>query len=107
MSNREQIEKVRQEIMRFRELLDIMRLRLEDGERRYERLFANRSAEDRQNLKEKDLQWKVAEQMIDDLKPLSEMVLRARFDCRELEKAFEELYDTIVMVSEDEEESSD
>ena len=103
MPDREAIEKVRQEIMRFRELLDIMRLHMEDGERDYARLFANCSEEDKQTLKVKDLQWKVAEQIIDseDMKPLSKAVLRMRFECHELERAFEELHDTIVTEASD------
>ena len=101
MDERKQIEKVRQEIMRFRELLDIMRLRLDDGERGYARLFEGRPAAERQALKEKDLQWKVAETMVNDLKLLADAVLHARFDCRDLERAFEELYDIIVTVHEE------
>src|SRR5690348_8411773 len=91
----EAIEKVRQEIMRFRELLNIMRQRLDISERAYSQLFSNFSSEDMQGVKEKDLQWKLAEQIIDDLSPLSNAVMTARFDARELEKAFEELYDII------------
>jgi hypothetical protein len=99
-SETEQIEKVRQEIMRFRELLTIMRAKLEDGERAYEQLFANCSPEDRQRLKEKDLQWLVASQIVGDLSGLSRSVGIARFNARELERAFEELHDIIVTVEE-------
>ena len=100
MADPEQIEKVRQEIMRFRELLNIMRLRLDDGERAYTKLFANISPEDMNNMKEKDLQGKVAEEIVGDLSPLSKAVMKARFDAHELERAFEELYDIIVTVQE-------
>jgi hypothetical protein len=96
----EEIEKVRQEIMRFRELLNIMRQRLENGERAYSQLFSNFSVEEMQGVKEKDLQWKLAEEIIDDLSPLRKAVMTARFDARELEKAFEELYDIIVAAQE-------
>lgn len=60
MANHEEIEKVRQEIMRFNELLHIMRRKLEYAERAYTRLFENCDPEDVKNFKEKDLQWKVA-----------------------------------------------
>src|SRR5258705_7147163 len=96
MQNPEHTEKVRQEIMRFRELLNIMRLRLEDGERAYSQLFAACSPEDIQTLKEKDLQWKAAETLGDDLSGLRKSVMKMRFESRELERAFEELYDIIV-----------
>ena len=93
---RESIEKVRQEIMRFRELLDIMRQSVDAGDQAYTQLLSKYSAEDAKTLKHKDLQWKVAEQIIHDLGPLSKAVLKARFDARELERNFEQLYDIIV-----------
>ena|SRR5579859_4088117 len=89
---REDIEKVRQEIMRFRELLDIMCQRLDAGERAYAQLFANCSLEDVQRLKTKDLQWKAAEQMIDDLTPLRRAVAQMHYEARNLERDFEELH---------------
>ncbi len=98
MANHEEIEKVRQEIMRFNELLHIMRRKLEYAERAYTRLFENCDPEDVKNLKEKDLQWKVAEQLVHDLSPLSIAVVQAQFDAREMERAFEELYNIIVTV---------
>ena len=96
MTDREEIEKVRQEIMRFRELLNIMRQKLEDGEQAYTQLMSKYSAEDAKSLKHKDLQWKIAEQIIHEPSALSNAVIRARFDARELERNFEELYDIIV-----------
>ena len=104
MADREATEKVRQEIMRFRELLDVMRGRLEAGEREYARLFAAAEFDDNQTLKVKDLQWKLAEHLLDssDLRPLSAAVLRMRFECHELDLAFEELHDTIVADANDE-----
>ena len=98
MANPEDIEKVRQEIMRFRELLTIMRQRVENGERAYERLFVNHPPQD--GLKEKDRQWRLAEDLAPDLTPLSRAVSQVRFDARELERAFEELYNIIVTVDE-------
>ncbi len=93
--NEENTEKVRQEIMRFRELLNIMRLRLEDGERMYSSLFTHFSPEEIASTKEKDLQWKAAEKIGDDVSGLADAALRMRFVARNLERAFEELYDVI------------
>ena len=96
MATRDQIEDVRQEIMRFRELLNIMRLKLDESERAYEQLFASVPPETLTNLKEKDRQWKLAEQMVDDTSVLRKAVGNARFNAREMERAFEELHDIIV-----------
>ncbi len=98
MYSSENIEKVRQEIMRFRELLNIMRLRLESGERAYAQLFTNHPPEE--GLKEKDRQWRLAEELVHDLTPLSKAVMQVRYDARDLERAFEELYNIIVTVEE-------
>ncbi len=95
MADPEKIERVRQEIMRFRELLHIMRQKLEAGERAYAQLFSNCSPEDMKALKEKDLQKMVALQIIDDLTPLRKAVMQTRYDARSLEQAFEELDDIV------------
>jgi hypothetical protein len=91
----EAIEKVRQEIMRFHELLGYMREKLEDGERAYVRLFANCTPEDKKNLKEKALQRQVAEAMLGDLSALRRAVEQTCYDAREVWRAFEELYNII------------
>ena len=91
MPDRERTEKVRQELMRYNELLGIMRGRLADGQRAYEELFAGFLPDEMATTKHKDLQWKLAEQM-DDLTPLAQAVSQLRFDARELEKAFAELH---------------
>lgn len=96
MPTRDQIEDVRQEIMRFRELLNIMRLKLEDGEGAYARLFDVVPPDALAGLKEKDQQWQLAEQIVTDTSTLRKAVLQTRFNARELEKAFEELHDIIV-----------
>ncbi|MEP7285787.1 MAG: hypothetical protein ABI947_08465 [Chloroflexota bacterium] len=96
MASREEIEKVRQEIMRLHELLIMMRQNLEAGERAYSQLFSYRSAEEMNGMKEKDLQWKVAEEIVDDVSPLSNAALQLRFNARNLERDFEELYNIIV-----------
>ena len=96
MPDQERTEKVRQEVMRLNELLGIMRRQLADGERAYDALFAGFTPDESAAMKHKDLQWKLAEQM-DDLSPLKEIVSKLRFEARELEKAFAELYDIVAM----------
>jgi len=96
VQNPEHIEKIRQEIMRFRELLDVMQARLEQGEGFYAELFANLTDDEKQGKKEKDLQTLVAYQIADDLTPFTKSALRMRFANRDLERAFEELHDTII-----------
>ena len=68
MDNDEKIEKVRQEIMRFHELLMIMREKVEAGDRAYVQITARSglTPEEIKGMKEKDLQWRVAEQIMDD-----------------------------------------
>ena len=85
------------------ELLNIMSQKLNEGEQAYAKLFANCSVEDKQHLKEKDLQWKAAELIknSNDLSLLSRAAGSMRFETRALESAFEELYDIIVTVQED------
>jgi hypothetical protein len=100
MADREQIEKVRQEIMRFRELLTLLREKLDKGERAYSGLFSSFSPEEIAGTKEKDLQWKAAEKLLDDDSALRKAVLQMHFDTREMERAFEELYGIIVTVQE-------
>ena len=95
-TNPENVEKLRQAIMRYRELLDHMRMQMEAGERRYAKLFANITPEERQGKGEKEVQTLVARQLVDDLEPLSRAVLQAQFDARDLQRAFEELYDIIL-----------
>jgi hypothetical protein len=95
MANTKEIEKVRQEIMRFRELLNVMRARLDDGERAYARLFAHLPEDETAGLKEKDVQWKLAETLINDRTALARAVGLMRFEARTLEHGFEELHDII------------
>ncbi len=96
MATSEEIEKVRQEIMRFRELLDVMRSTMDDGERAYAALFSGFSSEAMAGTKEKDLQWQLAETMVEDVEPLLRAVGQMRFEARELERAFEELHDIVM-----------
>jgi len=95
MADREKIERIRQEVMRLRELLSIMSQHAQDGEQAYVRLFAPLSEEEMSTLKEKDRQWKAAEALVDDLTPLRNAVLDLRFQARDLERNFEQLYDII------------
>ncbi|HLY24874.1 MAG TPA: hypothetical protein VKQ72_00950 [Aggregatilineales bacterium] len=96
MANSEEIETLRQQIMRFRELLNIMRLRLDEGEKAHAKLFTAFSVEQRPDAKEKDLQWQLAEKMYGDTSALRKAALTMRFHSRDFEKAFEELHDLIV-----------
>ena len=100
MASAEEIEKVRQEIMRFRELINIMSKKVQDAERAYTQLFADCDPEDVKSMKQKDLQGKLAQTLVDDLTPLRIAVGQARFDAREMERSFAELYNIIVTVSE-------
>jgi hypothetical protein len=96
MATHDQIEDVRQEIMRFRELLNIMKLKLDESERAYDQLFASVPPETLTATKEKDRQWQLAEQLVDDTSAIRKAASVARFNARELERAFEELHDIIV-----------
>jgi len=93
--NYEAIEKVRQQIMRLRELLAILTQTVRDGEGRYAQLFSACSEEDKQRLKEKDLQWKAAEHLLTNRAALSRTALHLRIATRDISRSFEELYDII------------
>ncbi len=95
MSDREDIERVRQAIMRFRELLTIMQEKVNVGEQAYTQLFSKCTPEDIQRLKTKDLQWKAAEQLVDDLAPLRRAVGQMHYETRTLERELEALYGII------------
>lgn len=96
MIDPEQLEKTRQAVMRMRELLDIMRGQLEQGERDYAALFAKQDPEAVRNLKEKDRQGLVAVDLLDDPSALAKAALNMRFVARELERDFEQLYDNLL-----------
>lgn len=95
MTHAEALEKKRQAVMRLRELLDHMHLKLEEGERSYARLFAQLPEEERQKTREKATQGKVAQLLLDNPRPLENAILQMQFDARDLERAFEELYNII------------
>ncbi len=96
MASHEEIEKFRQGIMRFRELLDIMRMHLAEGEKTYEGLFAKYVPDERDSMEVKKLQWLIAERIIEQPSELTRAIMQIQFDARELERAFEELYDNLI-----------
>lgn len=91
----EEHEKARQAIMRFRELLDIMRMHLEEGEQAYRQLFAHLPPE-AEGLPEKERQALVARSVVEDSTALRRAALQLRFDARDMERAFEEVHDNLV-----------
>ena len=101
MHDPERVEKMRQAVMRLRELLDIMAAQLDEGERAYARLFAHLKPEDVEGLKEKERQGLAALALLDDPSALSNAALNLRFAARELERDFEQLYDNILTEPED------
>lgn len=100
MATHDEIERVRQAVMRFRELLDITQARLEAGERSYNRLFDGCSAEDKAALPEKTLQWQVAEQIVDDTTALRKALMQVRYDLRDVMQEFEHVHDILVTAAE-------
>ena len=60
MDDEELLEKIRQAIMRYRELLDLVHQRMAQGEPRYERLFSDLPATMSETLPEKALQREAA-----------------------------------------------
>ncbi|MBW4436906.1 MAG: hypothetical protein KME04_07210 [Pleurocapsa minor GSE-CHR-MK-17-07R] len=95
MSDSEQIEKIRQAIMRYRELLDLLHERIPLGEGRYNALF-DRLTEEQRQLPEKERQREAAILALEDLEPLRRAVLRMQFEMRDFEKSFDELYGNLV-----------
>jgi ABC-type transport system involved in cytochrome bd biosynthesis fused ATPase/permease subunit len=97
----EDIEKIRQAIMRYRELLDVAKSRLIQHEQIYERLFTELTPEQRA-LSEKLQQREAAIIAIEDLDPLRQALLRASFDLRDIHREFEETYNNIAPQDTDE-----
>jgi hypothetical protein len=102
MATAEKIEKTRQAIMRFRELLDLLTREIETAEAAYWQLFANLTPEEMATLKEKELQRLVATSMVGDPSALADAALHMRFVGRNLERDFEHLYNNIMMEEEEE-----
>ena len=95
MNYEERYERARQGVMRLRELLDLMREQLEEGERAYERLFETIPPEEMSSKKQKDLQGLAAIPLVDDPTPLQKAAANLRFSARNLERDFEQLYDNL------------
>jgi hypothetical protein len=95
MTDPEQVEKVRQAIMRYRELLDLLHERTDNAERAYGALFDRLTEEQRATLPEKLQQREAALVALEDLEPLRRALLRAQFAMRDFERAFEEIYNNV------------
>ncbi|MCU0514282.1 MAG: hypothetical protein MUE40_17135 [Anaerolineae bacterium] len=95
MHSAEQVEKVRQAIMRYRELLDVLAGRMAAGEKRYVALFQGLTPEQRASLPEKLQQREAARAALEDLDPLRRALLAMQFDLHDVERAFEEVYNNI------------
>ncbi len=102
MTHREQLEKTRQAIMRYRELLDLLHQHVDQAERRYEGWFAAIPAEDLDGLPEKQRQGRAAEHYVSDPQTIADGALHLRFVCREFEKEFEQLHDNVLTEIEEE-----
>ena len=92
----EQIEKTRQAIMRFRELLDIMKGELEQGEEYYRQFFEQCTPEQKATMKDKDLQLQAAYYHVEDPSAIVKAAGHMRFITRNLEHDFEQLHDNMV-----------
>jgi hypothetical protein len=94
MDQVEQIEKIRQAIMRYRELLDLMNMSLAKGEAAYQALFP---ADLPDNMPEKDRQWIAAEKLLADTSRLQRIALHLRLTCRDFEREFEQVHDNLIV----------
>lgn len=92
----ETIERLRQGVMRYRELLDILHTQIDEGEQAYAQLMARLSPEETDGLSEKAVQGLLAEQLSDDPAPLGKAALTMRFHMRNLERDFEQLHDNVM-----------
>lgn len=92
----EQIERTRQAIMRYHELLDIMRGQLEEGETLYRRMFDGCSPEVLAGLKEKDQQLQAAYTLFEDPTSIGDAALHMAFTARNLERDFHQIHDNVM-----------
>jgi hypothetical protein len=102
MTNLEHLEKMRQAVMRMRELLDILHGQTQQAEKGYAKLFAHLS-EAEQAKPEKDRQRLAALPLLDDAAPLSQLALTMRWQMHEMNKEFEQLYDNTLIEADDDE----
>lgn len=98
----QEVEKIRQGIMRMRELLDILHHRLEEGESAYLQLFAGLSPGDTDGLKEKEIQRLAAYDVLKNRTLLTRPALALRLLMRDMEREFEQLHDNVLAEIEDE-----
>jgi hypothetical protein len=91
MADKSVVEKARQAIMRYQEMLAMMREQLEMGEQMYLRMMQQYAADAPSEMKEKDRQRRMAENMVEDMTPLMRAVNMMRFYVHDLDRAFEEL----------------
>jgi hypothetical protein len=90
-------ETIRQAIMRYRELMDVLGGRLEASERAYAALFAHLPAQLQARTGDKDAQTEAARVLLTEtgLEPLQRGVLQMYYDLRDLERAFDDLHGNI------------
>ncbi len=100
MTDQERHDKLRQAIMRYRELMDIAQAMMTRAERDYQQLFAGVPEQARATLAEKALHGEAAKLAMDDLKPLQDALLRLRFGLHDLSKEFEQTYNNTVPADE-------
>jgi hypothetical protein len=93
----EQIERTRQAIMRYRELLDLMRDQLEEGETLYRRMFDGCNLEELAGLKEKEQQLQAAYTLFEDPTSIAAAALHMAFSSRNLERDFHQIHDNVMV----------
>ncbi len=91
----EALEKARQEVMRFKELLDVAEQQFKEGATLYDKLFAQLTEGERM-LPEKERQRIAASAVLKDASTLKQATLHMQFVARNLERDFEELYGIIL-----------
>jgi hypothetical protein len=100
MSEELDVERVRQAIMRYRELLDVLSQRMQQAEKRYDALFAPLPQE-KKTLPVKALQCEAALLALTDMEPLRKATLAVYYDLHDMTKAFEDMYNNIAPTSDD------
>lgn len=95
MTDTEALEKARQAVMRFRELLDILAQQVQEGEEAYARLFAALDPAETDGLQVKEVQRLAARAIVADPEPLRRAALVQGFGCRNLERDFTQVHDAL------------
>ncbi|GIL08644.1 MAG: hypothetical protein BroJett033_1550 [Chloroflexota bacterium] len=96
MTDAEALEKARQAIMRFRELLDIMQQQINEGEQAYARLFAALDPAETDGRAVKEIQRLAAHAVAASPEALRRAALHQGFGCRNLERDFTQVHDALV-----------